>query len=429
MSTLFNLIPSISAPPPNKLTDKEYKYFDKLCDSLICYPDSLSFNGRIKALYQNNPYTTIMTEGRWTSQKKNLFEAYIFLKYQTPDKFNDWVLKTRRQEYAVRPKFTFLNEPRFNLVFCIADKSYLECYIRDTMSNGQVRLYNISQKNPSFYNEIVNYLRDIRHLKSISIFSDQTVIKALRHDINNGNFIYKGKIKLISNSPRDLCLAYIQLDPMRVGNFPTWQNFINKIKTFREQKLFMAWIYGIFVENDINRQILWLEGEGYCGKSTVFNAIGEILIDYNRSLFRSIPPEQHFNSHSLEDFDKCRLAVFPNADERSFFKRVEILNMTGGDFVTINAKNKAAKTEKLYVKIAAHSNYPPEIDKNAMHETTRLLHIRIDSSKIDKDKFKNSFEFASNLKKEFMYFLEYCQKHYKECIRPNGLLQWNKYDE
>lgn len=429
MSSLFNLVPNKVEIPKNKLTDKEYLYFDKLCQSLVCYTDSIHFNGRIKALYQDNPFTTILNEGRWSSNKKNLFELFVCIKFGSPDEFNRWALTERKKSYGDKPKLSFINEPKFNLIFVVANKTYLECYVRESVNHGQVRLYNSSNKNPGFYPEIISYLRDVRNLAILLPYSDQKAIQALKYEINSGYYRYKGKIKHISNNPKDLCLAYIPLSPMRVGKFPTWQQFINKIKTQREQKLFMAWIFSIFVADDTNRQVLWLEGEGYSGKSTVFNVIGEILIEYNRPLFRSIPPEEHFNSHSLQDFDKCRLAVFPNADEKYFFKRVEILNMTGGDFVTINPKNEAARTERLYVKIAAHSNFPPNIDKSAVHESTRLLHIRIDNSKIKKENFKNSFEFFNKLKGEFFYFLESCKQHYKDCLRPNGLFQWNKYDD
>jgi len=429
MSFQLNLTAEAQLPVPSSkiITDTESKYFEKLCASIICYPDCIHFNGRVKELYMDNPFTTIINESRWSAIKKNKFEQYITNVYGSPENFNNWVIKDRKKTFNDSMNVSFINDKSFNLVFITINGTHLECYIRQSTIHGQIKLYNSSYKNRDFYSEIINYLRDVKNLRNISNISDWKVRRALRYEVNNGHHKFNGKVKLISNSTKPLCYAYVPIDSLKNGDYPTWKEFISQFNTYREKKLFIAWVYSIFVEEDNNRQVLWVEGEGFTGKSTVFNVIGEILLEYNDCLFRSIPAENHFDKHSLEGFDKCRLAVFPNADEEYFFKRLEILNMSGGDYITINPKNKAPITQKVFVKIAVHSNYPPIIDKSQKHEVTRLLHVWISPERVKNNVWAGeSHTFPKRLKQEFYYFLEGCKKHYDDCIQKSGLLVWDE---
>ncbi len=423
MSTLFEII-TPEVIDNNKLIEKDIVYFDKLCSTITCYPDSIMFNGRVKQLYFENPYTTIINEARWTASKKNKFELYITDKFGSPDEFNQYVMTKRMKSYNSKANnVSFVHDPEFNLAFLTVNGTHVDCYARESKYNGVCKFIS-SSNNTRFYDDIVNYLRLIKHLPSIcKVKTDAKIVEALKFELNMGYHAIEGEIKLISNNKKDLCLAYIPLDQLSKGRCDKWWQFVDQLAFDSQKHLFMAWIYSVFVDNDFSRQVLWLEGEAITGKSRIFSVLGKVLRKYNTNLFKSITDRNNFDKFSIEGFDRCRLALFADANEADFFKRRDIHTMTGGDFVTINRKNKPVQTKNIMVKIAVYSNHAPIIDKKMLHETSRLIHLWIDPQKVHRDKWDNSVNFESELEKQFFFFLYECKEYYYKLRGYDGLLK------
>lgn len=419
---MFNLTKIEDKP---KLSPDEISYFDRLVKSIICYTDHVQFFGRVKRIYQNNVYTTILNESTWSIRTKQNWGEYVRNKFGTESNFNDWVKKNKVTVYSNNAfELSFVDDPNFPLLFTRENNTSLNCYARINKEDYQVK-YISTSKSSNFYKDIVSYLRLMVNLPSlVPIKSDTKVIDIIKQELNKGFHIMEATPIHISNSPDKLCFAYVPLTYLRKGNIEAWQMFMDQMESEDMQLLFMAWIYGVFVEGDTNRQILWLEGEGYSGKSTVLNVIGQILQSYDVNLFKSLASKAYFDKFSLEGIDLCRMVILADTREEEFFQRQEVLNLTGGDTISINRKNKAIDTKKVMVKIAVNSNSAPPVNYSHKHETTRLLHIKLDPNKIEsgrKNWNKSRVPFAERLESQFFSFLAYAKDAYKQCKLDNGL--------
>jgi hypothetical protein len=389
---------------------------------MVCYNDVIEINGRIRQVIDKNIFSAIATHNFWNKARQLAFRSYVLDKYGSVHVFNEMMANTKTVNSINRSIVNF-DHPQFNLVFVSVNKSYLECYARENPSNHKVK-YISSSTETRFYVKVIQYLREIVHFEPLIMVSkNERAADALQMELNKGKYILKKPIKLISNCTSTYCFAYYNLNKLKVGGeWDAWQSFINNFKTPLMADQFMAWVYGIFVEDDKNRQVLWIEGVGMSGKSTVVRVIGLQLLRENSALFKTIA-EYGNNDFALEEMENCHLAVFAEGNEQNFFKRRDILTMTGGDYVNINRKHKQVISKRLQVKILVHSNYAPKINYQYRHETTRLLHVQLDTQKCNPKYFKeypNGFEDA--LDKQFLTFLANCKEPYYKLKTKEGLI-------
>jgi hypothetical protein len=404
------------------VSSHEKTLFDNAIEGMVCYNDVIEINGRIRQVIDRNIFSAIATHNFWNKARQMAFRSYVLDKYGTIHNFNETMAATKTMSSINRSIINF-DHPQFNLVFVNVNNSYLECYAKENPTNKKVKYISCSTET-RFYVKIIQYLREIVHFEPlIMVAKNERAADALQMELNKGKYILNKPIKLISNSPNTYCFAYFNLNKLNPGGaWDAWQSFINNFQTELMAKQFMAWVYGIFVEEDKNRQVLWIEGVGMSGKSTVVRAIGIQLLRENAALFKTIA-EQGNNDFALEEMENCHLAVFAEGNEQNFFKRRDILTMTGGDYVNINRKHKQVISKRLQVKVIVHSNYSPKVNKEYKHETTRLLHVKLDADKCNPKNFKeysNGFEDA--LDKQFFNFLAQCKQHYYNLKNKEGLI-------
>lgn len=415
----------------DELTESDINKFDTLIDSIVITDTHIQYDGHAKRLNQNDPYYTIMNSQTWNKKKKVKYEKYIRMKFKNPESFNEFCY-TRKpiQVYQGHAKkLSFSDSSEFNLIF-LRNGIHIDAYgYDDKPRSKQIKYIASSSNKKTFKDSIISYLRYYNHLSTIAGISDSYILKVLDTELTKGYLIYDGKIKQISNDPDTFCLAYFPLHHLIKNNnkTPAWDLFLSQFDKDHDRKLFRAWIFGIFVENDFNRQILWVEGEGYTGKSTVASAIGEILANYNYHLFNSIKIDSDNNKINLANFDKCRFAVFSNLSIKSnLLHREEILLLTGNDYTTIKKLYHDPENKKLFSKIMINSNFSPIYNDKIIHEATRMIHLKMnpDNVKLAKTQWgEHKLSFNERLKNEFEDFMGKACNDYKKLMQSNGLLK------
>lgn len=404
------------------------QYFDNLINNLKVYPNQICYlNGEMKRVHEQNVFAALKNEITWLPKRKKLFVAYINNRFGSPDLFNKWCRS--REIFLIAPTqktLNFYDDPEFNLVF-VKNKKYLDCYIKE--DNCFQLSYFTSSNSKNFFNEVIYYLGMVRNLHSIAdTAEDKQIINALKLELRQGYHLIDSPIKLISNDANTPCYGYFDLKRLKAGDTEAWDMFTYQLSTVRDEELFKAWIYSIFVEDDYNRQILWVEGSGYNGKSTIASVIGQFLNKKNDGLFKAIADKEktRTDQFSMAGFDKCRLGVFSDSKENDIFQRPEILNLTGGDYITIREPFKAPETKRVQVKVMVNSNISPTVNRNAVYQTTRMLHVVMaqdKSEEIRKLWHKTTGSYELRLMKQLPAFLRKCQKSYRDCKQKDGLLK------
>lgn len=410
------------------LLEEDYKYFDELVLSITMNKSHIMYHGIVKQLYKGNPYTSIRNDVAWTVRKKIKFEKYIIEKFEGAERFNRYCREYRLEYVKDVVRISITDHHKNNLIFFRNGKS-LDCYCFKNVKNMEVE-FVAKIGNNIFEGAIINYLRYYLHIPELVYLSDYKIASILKSELTQGkmieNKVKAEGIKKISNSRREYCLAYISLPTPDINKpHPSWDLFTEQFQSKKDAKLFRAWIYSIFVEQDIGRQVLWLEGEGFSGKSTVASVLGEIMLSYNSDLFNSININRD-NKIDLSNLDKARFLVFSNAVYSDFLQREEILLLTGNDYTKVKKLYQDPENKKLFTKIMVNSNYPPNYNATIMHERTRMIHVRLSPENIKAAKMKwydYKEPFPDRLKKEFNNFLAHARVDYQHLLQKDGLLR------
>lgn len=424
------------------LTQADIDYYERLLASIVAYPDHIQYFEKPKRLYQNNYFITIFNDITWFPKQKSKWETYIRKKFSRGfvdnddpiSNFNQWCHSHQIEIYDSELKeLSFYDNPEFNLIF-IRDKNGLNCYAKLYSYNNQVKF--IANENDSkFFEKIVRYLRLERHLRSLHhIKKNQTIIDALTLELTRGFHIVQNRVKLVGNKVDTYCyLYYNPLVPNALNRkFPDWESFMGQFENKSDRSLFMAWIYSIFVEDDKNRQVLWIEGAGFSGKSSIVSVIGEILSEVNIDLYKVINPRDN-DKFALAGIDKCRLIAFPDNQDSYLIRNPNIRNITGKDSMSIREMNTNPRPGFVFCKVFVASNhdYPPIIDYSKREDTTRLLHIKLNQQKIIENEAKwsskrNRTSFDYRLKFQFSGFMRAARTEYAKCKQNTGLLKVNQ---
>lgn len=437
MFDIDNLLNNIEVETDCKLDKQDYEYFDGLIKTLSVTQYHISYYGIEKKLYLKNPYTTIRTDITWEIKRKRKFEKYInekFVEYDNPsDAFNKWCMAFRLSYIRTEDRLPSLySNIKVNLVFFRNNKK-LHCYALKNRDNREVEYITCTDNKVKFEQAVIQYLRYYLHLPELVKLSDASILKIIRRELTEGRMIddsiQANEILKVSNDKYKYCLSYIELPDgyKGEGHHPSWDLFTDQFGNDKDRSLFRAWVYGVFVEQDMGRQTLWIQGEGYTGKSTIASVIGEILSEHEPNLFNSITVNK-FNRIDMTNFENARFVVFSNATDQYFLSRDEVMVLTGNDYVRLRKLYHDPENKKLFVKIMINSNTYPKYNAKVMHEDTRIIHLKMDSKHVKETRkrwetFKTPF--AVRLKQEFNEFLLTAHIDYHNYMGKDGLI--NKY--
>lgn len=173
-----------------------------------------------------------------------------------------------------------------------------------------------------------------------------------------------------SNSKTEKCQHYLDIDSVREGPTPAWDQFLSRCEMADE---FLAFIWSIFDVRDRGRQLCFVRDAGGGGKSAVtkalFSWLGEAATAFDSSTLD--------NSFGAESRVGKRLLIDADSKQYGLIVHEQIHKITGGDKGPINPKNKKMYMADLYAKCLVMSNYYPKISSDINNERSRLLFIKV----------------------------------------------------
>lgn len=371
-----------------ELTESDIDYFRQLVRSIVYQGNTMSIFKRIKSI-KYDPYNTVLNEFRMGSPRRDKWIEFIKRsQVKTPDGFNQWCQTERYVEtYVEHDKLAFKRNTQFNLIFSRNRfTNSMDVFIKEYKEWNEVSfLCDLNDtKAPKI---IYHYLKLTLRLKSlVEVTSERKVYDSILREVAQGYHCEDIKPVNMSNDPDTWCYAYIPLNYNEPGPTPAWDSFMDQFVTLEMKVEFQKWIYGVFVENDHDRRVMWIEGDTETGKTTVINIISDYLELFGDFLVGTISEGIYLNAFSMTGLDKVRFAVYADVKENDFFQRRDIKNLTGNDTIRFEQKFKDAQKKRLFVKIAVSSNFSPGVNIKNGFETSRLLHIKLDKKKSDKAK-------------------------------------------
>lgn len=240
----------------------------------------------------------------------------------------------------------------------------------------------------------------------------------------------------ISDKRKTPSFFFFDRDKLKPGEYQAWTDWMLIIPpVFRP--VFMAWIYSIFDPKNTGRQALWMQGDGFEGKSQMIGAISDYMDGVGVVAINTGAIKRDFAFSTV--YGK-RLAVFMDCHNEHFMHQGFILTLLGGDLAPIEYKGLGSFTARVTAKLIIASNITPQVDISALNEISRIiymplqkapLHIRKRYFATNKDGSiamdemnnpypigfqgdKNCPEFKDLLCEQMPAFLHACLEHYEE---------------
>ena len=209
------------------------------------------------------------------------------------------------------------------------------------------------------------------------------------------------------------------LDPIDKSKCEVWFDWLKKIPTDYHRKAFCEWLGSIFDHKNKSRNIMFLVGDGFTGKSVAMNTIYETLRNIVRSGAGVIDTENSdsrwLNSNALGK----RFLMASDSSDVHFLSNQGVKKITGGDTAKIEFKGKDEFAADVYAKIAVVSNFTPYCNYSSSHETTRYMLIPIRPYRSDKYEGVKGSDYIQLLKDGCYDFLKFCYDKYVEAGRPD----------
>lgn len=218
---------------------------------------------------------------------------------------------------------------------------------------------------------------------------------------------------LLSWDPDEPAFKKLSRDILREGSTDNWDSFVDRTDY---PEIFKAFLWSVFEPTNFGRQVLWLQGEGSDGKSSVLNALATFM---GRDHVLSIGKGSYNESFFFGEAYGKRLAFYMDCKNLQILRAERIKSLVGKDTVNINNKYEKQFSGQVYARLLVASNYLPQINYNDDSERTRLLLVRV-------SKYKDEFgdpDFEQNLVDELPAFLLKCQKSYAENCPKNTNLR------
>jgi hypothetical protein len=248
------------------------------------------------------------------------------------------------------------------------------------------------------------------------------------------------EIQSISNDEDEPCYRYIDLD-FEAGYYPYWAEWMRSTLGDKDKiSIFMAWIASVLISNNNGKQALYMHGRGNDAKSVIAN----VLTDYLQEAATSINKNSMSNQFGLSKLENKRLVVMADNKNPKIMHTEWVHNLTGGDSVDVERKQKQSYSDQLFGKLMIMSNIPPEIKIDERNQVSRLIYLRLISRSNEylAEQGLGSFDgegnfcfygdssFKDNLYAELEYFFHDCLRVYKhicptdsELPIPSGMMQ------
>jgi hypothetical protein len=188
---------------------------------------------------------------------------------------------------------------------------------------------------------------------------------------------------------------------------PNWDEFLSRLS---HPEIFKAWVWSLFSGTHKTRQILWIQGNGNDGKSTVTRALRRML---GEQITASINLHE-VNQFTTVQFLNKRFAIESDARYGEIIDHPLIFKLSGCDPITFEGKGKDAFTGIISCHVMICANIPPKIDVYSDAQVSRLLYLTVESVKKDPDEAISFADdsFEDRLVSEMYPFLASCAQSY-----------------
>ena len=236
--------------------------------------------------------------------------------------------------------------------------------------------------------------------------------------------------RIYSNNPEEPAFNHLDLDSLvSPGEYPTWKKWLGRFQQ-DEGEAFMGFTWGIFDADNTGRQMLYIEdAKGLGGKTMVQNVIADYL---GSNLVASLQKDSLGNQFAMAKIWNKRLVCIDDNKNPRLIWGEKMHVILGHGLAEVEQKGKDSFTSRLQCKVMANGNIPLEIHPDAMHETSRLIVIRVNMTDGQYKEFCELDEngelkrdtvtgnpipimdpsFEDNLRKEMPHFLYACREIY-----------------
>lgn len=256
----------------------------------------------------------------------------------------------------------FINEFGSNVVYYLTGKQEKNCYEVVNLGFAHKLLpyiftslcnINPEQACTNNANRLVEYINNNQNLyvrEDVSYISEPTEYEHYTH-------------RLIK-----------QIDPKPTCDSPAWNNWLERIS---DPKAYAAWIWSIYETKDKGRQALYIQGpSGLDGKSITCEVVQE---RFGVQFCASISKMSSFSSNDRFGLSECngkRLIVVPDMTNDRLTKYPLFKQITGGDRIQIEVKNKTPFSTRIDARIMICSNYALNMGP-ADNERSRILWLKV----------------------------------------------------
>jgi len=249
---------------------------------------------------------------------------------------------------------------------------------------------------------------------------------------------YLKELTPFTNDPTVPSEAYFPLCGKGTGCIDAWLRFESQVPE-KLRPHHRAALRGIIDAQNHSRQILWYQDSGHSGKSSVADAIQEVLAGISATL----DEDALKSSFWFSGMYGARFINIPDVHNMDLISNPKIKRLTGGDWCRYEGKCKDPFDVKPNVRIMAHSNPCPHIDISSLAEITRIQFFPLQRNEdpefvkdfVMKDENGNPLKYTSgfmkgqykrignpkfiqDLKDQFWDYMAFCTPDY-ERLCPN----------
>lgn len=191
------------------------------------------------------------------------------------------------------------------------------------------------------------------------------------------------------------------------GKCELFDNFLSRMSTNR--KAFCAMIGALFDPNFSRQFYVWLHGPGGDGKGTILRFLKRV---FGRA-YMALPADfkQHNQFFSSRLVGK-RIGAFQDCHNPKLVQSELFMQLTGGDPMMIEEKNKQPYMAELQAVVWVSSNFEPAITGSEAHKR-RLVYCKLEKGDMDGDKTT----YSDRLWEERAAIISLCKRAWEDMKR------------
>ena len=247
----------------------------------------------------------------------------------------------------------------------------------------------------------------------------------------------------LTNDPEEDAMHYFDLTDISEGATPVFDMLLSGVVECCRDTL-MAMVWATFYARSHMQKYVWLHGEGGDGKSVFVRTMMEIL---GSDIASALTAETIKSEFGLENVVGRRMLLIPDLKAGVSVKKAFIHNVTGGDPISVNRKNKPVITTVLDPILWITANNAPDVDFTMANEARRLVYVKFQQPpmevlkkicKLDKNgnpvkdedgHYVKSYDMASGLKTEWKHVLWRCKQAYDKLSFNDNELTISKAEQ